>query len=938
MVGRHEKVNAQLWDARLQTWRPLLPFGDLDLPYSTDWAINLGTLTLPGDHPQSASLTSIRDGAPRPVRFTINGVIWDGQITRAELKSENGQAPVWHCQVESDAKHGHRMQARDTVVSAADMTATRLQGWLGDVTRRLVASAAQRTGLPVYILVEGEGDPIEVEARTEDTVHDVLQDATVGSRMHLNVRRLLPEDSLPGSGTLFHVAGVMERQWEQAELDAGEWPHATTHARITGVVEPHPQLLLPARSWRGEGTVDVEGAVVEEREGICWVPFETKVTTPADYFNRPDPVGVRVATVDELRAMQDEYPEWATHLTYWEAWTPESPDSLLLGEAIGEGLVVFVDGEDVTSVSEVNTYVGGGGLWAWRDGSRWTIANEGDFTAESSRRAPRGDAQRQTPGLLVHLHPERDRRGVVFSSTPGGGLEAWSVAHTAGDGAMVIMGAQMDERIIAAAREGLLPPSLIGSYTPSEAQGVLPSGSQVPGTVDRVDVDAQPLAAIDGTEVTYTSAGGKVDMARAGVMFYRERYLSIPSSGGGDPVHEVTRAYSEAQGTSTMSLTPGSSSSVVFGDDVRRPDGTVIPGWRPGDRVSFVDQWTRISEVIAGYRLKATNGRLVSAVPVLGRQETGVLAGLGARLRQAERDAIKARLAPPRRLPEQELIAAAAKEAADAMIEEARQREAALQAEQEERLQQIEQAAEERDAQNTALWDETFQLQREVLEANNRAMIALTQSQPTILTIPSGTTETHDLLVANNAGSTLKVTPATGWVGSIHIVHASSSSDSVTPRVVRLPVTAISAGVEVSYSSNYAALVIAVQTPGIPRAVQLTQPEVRIVPGSWQTLPDLTYTARVGGEHDIHATITWPKITHWSSHGIRVTVNGVEKASLYKDNVGPLFGTGARTQAHRLIEVLQVGDVVRVQARASNDTGDTNRVRGSHIVGFVESV
>ncbi|MFT2622273.1 hypothetical protein ACMWQU_28350, partial [Escherichia coli] len=70
-------------------------------------------------------------------------------------------------------------------VSAADMTATRLQGWLGDVTRRLVASAAQRTGLPVYILVEGEGDPIEVEARTEDTVHDVLQDATVGSRMHL---------------------------------------------------------------------------------------------------------------------------------------------------------------------------------------------------------------------------------------------------------------------------------------------------------------------------------------------------------------------------------------------------------------------------------------------------------------------------------------------------------------------------------------------------------------------------------------------------------------------------------------------------------------------------------------------------------------------------------------------------------------------------------
>lgn len=919
MVARHEKVNAQLWDARLQTWRPLLPFGELDLPYSTDWAVNLGTLTLPGDHPQSASLTSIRDGAPRPVRFTINGVIWDGQITRAELKSENGQAPVWHCQVESDAKHGHRMQARDTAVSAADMTATRLQGWLGDVTRRLVASAAQRTGLPVYILVEGEGDPIEVEARTEDTVHDVLQDATVGSRMHLDVRRLLPEDSLPGSGMLFHLAGVMERQWEQAELDAGEWPHATTHGRITGVVEPHPQLLLPARSWRGEGTVDMQGAVVEEREGICWVPFETKVTTPADYFNRPDPVGVRVATVDELRAMQDEYPEWATHLTYWEVWTPESPDSLLLGEAIGEGLVVFVGGNEVTSVAEVDTYVGGGGLWAWRDGSRWTIANEGDFATESSRRTPRGDAQRQTPGLLVHLHPERDRRGVVFSSTPGGGLEAWSVAHTAGDGAMVIMGAQMDERIIAAAREGLLPPSLIGSYTPSEAQGVLPSGSEVPGTVDRVDVDAQPLAAIDGTEVTYTSAGGRVDLARAGVMFYRERYLSLPSSGGGDPVHEITRAYAEAQGTSTMSLTPGSSSSVVFGDDVRRPDGTVIPGWRPGDRVSFVDQWTRISEVIAGYRLKATNGRLVSAVPILGRQETGVLAGLGARLRQAERDAIKAKLAPPRRLPEQELIAAAAQQAADAMLEESRQREAALQAEREAREA-------ERDAAELARWEEQMAL----IEANIAAIAdsATATTHSIFLNWDETTVDSDYLTLTRTSSSRVGWTIKPGWVGDFEITGATGSSSSSfgTGIYMRKLFVPNPEHVAFTFDDGIGSVQVTINVhPGKPATVTPTIPD-QTVSRDWVTIS--TWTAPQDTQVIADASLIWENKTFVATYGMRIMVGGQNATTSSTSSRAPLLGHAARAHSAAMnVRRVSAGSVVSLQVKADHSNSLNRMLR-----------
>ena len=92
MVGRHEKVNAQLWDARLQTWRPLLPFGDLDLPYSTDWAVNLGTLT--GEQPaamREAVAAAVEFGTPwvldpvavgaLPVRTPLASELITGQPT-----------------------------------------------------------------------------------------------------------------------------------------------------------------------------------------------------------------------------------------------------------------------------------------------------------------------------------------------------------------------------------------------------------------------------------------------------------------------------------------------------------------------------------------------------------------------------------------------------------------------------------------------------------------------------------------------------------------------------------------------------------------------------------------------------------------------------------------------------------------------------------------
>lgn len=912
-IPRHERINAQLWDEGARRWRSLHPFLTLDMPYLTDWTINLAQLTLPGDHPQASALGRVRAGVPLPVRFGVNGVVWTGQITTATLTSEHGQPPTWECKIESDHKHGHRMLGRDSTVSAADLTSTRLRGWLGEVTHSLVAGAAQRTGLPTYVLVEGEGDPIEVEVRTEDTLHDVLQDATVGSRMHLDVRMLLPEDTLPGEGEVSHYAGVVERQWEEAELAAGAWPHAVTHERLVGKAAPATQTYLPPRSWRGTGLVGPDGDVLQAPvEGVCWRPFETTVDTPPDYYTQIPPEGVRVSTVEAIRVGQDERPGWSCHVTHWAAWTPEHPDSGLLAEATEAGVVVRRDGTVMTTPQEVAAYIGGGPMWAWRDGPRWVVADRVDFAIESQRRAPRGAAQRQTPGLLVHLHPERDRRGVVFSSTPGGGLEAWSTSHTGPDAAMIIGGGQVDERVLAAAKAGILPPAAYGAYTPAEAAGVLPGGATVPDAVERVDVEAQPLAAIEGTAVSYSTAGGRVDLAKVGPFFYRERYLSLSSSGAGDPLHEITKTWVEAQGTSTMSLTPGASSSVVFGDDVRRKDDTIIPGWRPGDRVSFVDQWTRISEVIAGYRVTAEHGRLVSAVPVLGRQETGVMAELGRRLRDAERRASKAQLAAPQRLPEAELIAAAAKQAADAMLAEQRDREAALEAERiaREEAAEAERVAREeaREAEEIARWEESTATQTELSAA--LATVGRTYFGHSRTTRNDAS---EPFFRHSSTGDAVTFTAKGDWIG--HVYWVSQVGQAVEVLESAIPNSAGSR----SFTTPGRALLIYHVSPGRMVSLSGSAPSRVVQQSTWPTVG--SWTAPAGTRRAMfQLQARFQSLTYLNTVGMRVRIGTRELGVRNYGKLAPLIGASSSTVTLNVpMKDIRAGERVNFQVSTSTD-------------------
>lgn len=658
---RHEVIDARVWDAAMAQWWPLAPWEEISLQWREDWGVDTGEIRLADDHPQAARLRMARH-IPVPVTFEVNGVHWDGYVESTETGQEVDGTRYLRVTVQSETKHFHRMLGRGPVASAADGSSDIEEGYLGDITHRLVARGAVRTGLPTYVLIDHRGDPAQVEVRTEDYVAGLLEEPLAGSDSFVQVRKLLPGQPIPGTGRALHYEGPMERQWENAQLAKGLWPNATTNPRIYGSNVLTDVPPMPDNSWSGRGQVKDGALLAEPMEGICWIPFETVVERPLGYYTEIDPAKVHVIERTKIKDGPGARAGRPHFVTYWEAGkftvTPA------LQHALDAGLVRAANGTRMTGTGMVKSWVKDGEVYAWKEGVEWVIATPSEFLDDNKRYAATGSSQRQTPGVLVWQHAGRDRRGVVFSSAPGGGLKRWATTETAPDGAMLIGGGQLDAQTIAALESGLLKPKgTVTSASADSAKALLPSSASMPGAVERLDVDVQPHATIDGTEVSFSKAGGRVNIEAAGPFFLREKYMNLSSTGGTNPTAEIAREWAASQGTTSMSLTPGHHETVVFGDDVRRPDGRVVPGWKPGDRISFVDGTTRVSEVIMGYTLKASATAELTVEPILGRRDNGVMAIFKQMMEASERTGRKALLAPSRKVPKgavQEIVDASA--------------------------------------------------------------------------------------------------------------------------------------------------------------------------------------------------------------------------------------------------------------------------------------
>ena len=647
---RHEQIDARVWDSFMSRWWPLAPWQELNLQGRADWSVDTGSITLSADHPQLPRLRQCRH-VPVPVTFTINGVHWDGYVESVETgQNEDGtqyaQVNLW-----SEHKHFHRMLARSTVASAADSSSETITSHIGELTHRLVSRGAVRTGLPTYVLVESAGDPVEVEVRTEDYVADILDEPLAGSDSFVEVRKLLPGQEVPGTGTARFYTGVMERQWMRQELGKGRWPNAKTSPRIFGDALAVESPAMPENSWNGEGRIRFGELEAEDTSGICWIPFETIVNRPLGYYETVDPADVFVVSRGEVRGLAGAVAHRPHFVTEWKSGTFTEGRVGKLKACAEAGLLRKTSGEKL-SYEDALSYIGVGSAYAWKEGVEWALANEPDFAEDNKRYEADGKGQKQTPGTFVWQHQGRDRRGVVFSSAPGGGLRKWSTTETGPDGAMLVGGGQLDAQTIAALESGVLQPKgTVGTVDAEGASAYLPSSAAFPSEVEQLDIDVQPHATIDGTEVSFSKAGGRVDIAKAGPFFLREKYMNLSSTGGANPTSEIAREWARSQGTTSMSLAPGHHETVVFGDDVRLPDGRVVPGWKPGDRVSFVDKTTRVSEVIMGYSLKSSANDALSVEPILGREVNGVLASLGRKIKEQEKTGRKALLAPSRKLP-----------------------------------------------------------------------------------------------------------------------------------------------------------------------------------------------------------------------------------------------------------------------------------------------
>lgn len=657
MALAHERIDLRVWDHNYSEWTPLVPWATLQLDHRADLSIDTLTLTLSDKHPAMGRLRAHRD-TPVPVTLGLNGVEWSGLVTGLTQTSD-GKVTVT---ASSDDKHLHRLLARSREATAVDSEAADITGQVGTVLADLTASAAQRTGLPVYINVQQKGDMVKLPVKSEDTVASVVDPALKASDTFAAVRVLLPGMEVP-DGQVTRVQGVAEGTWEADCINRGLWPNVT-NSRVNRAAVMPPVAPTPHLSWFGTGSINRRGVAGPLTDGICWVPFITS-DTERGYWQDGD-TDVRVATKEELWAARRT--GWHEHLTEWAAGTFKQGrgDVKLLAKCATTGLLTKPSGAKLTSATAAFSYIGAGAAYAWWTGTAWVLANTTDFNTEDKKRQP-SPSSRVTPGILVQTHGVRDRRHIVFSSTPGGGLESWETSTSSPEAAMVHASAQLDETVLKALQAGTMTASSqIERLDPGQMKQVIGAVNNVPEVVEALDVSAQPFATISGTDLAYSRIGAKVNLGAAGPFFYREMTMNLGNAGA-NPVGEMGREWAKAQGSTTLTLTPGYGTACVFGDDVKH-SGRVIPGWKPGDRVSFVDGETRMSEIIAGYSLTKNWDGPLTVTPVLGRADNGVMDNLLNRVRKVEEDSRRALTQAPRRAPVEEVYRKVAESPAVAEI------------------------------------------------------------------------------------------------------------------------------------------------------------------------------------------------------------------------------------------------------------------------------
>lgn len=643
MVIDYSQYDLRIWDPFYAESRPLTGVKSIQINATGGLGIDQATIILHSQHPMSARFQAAQH-APIPITWELNGVFWSGMVTEAVQNRDE-----WKLIVASDSKHFSRLQSRDP----KDLSATKaIQKPVGELLSKLVQQAALRTGLPVYVQVEQGGPVVEVEPRAEDSIANLLGGFIDQSDVFVETRMLLPTQPVNKAVKITKCVGPLEQDWFQAMLDEGWWAERTDENVLQGpVMEP---ATTPQGMFIADSLFDENGVEREEPAGtIAWNPFDIVGTSAGpSYFDQGASrknLVTRASTVEALTAQQSQDTiRWiGSFVTVWAPgqWAKHL-DTVGRFEVAENGMLRKLDGTvfDEVTVQELGAYIGTGAAYAWREGGSWVIANQADFAAEVTRRKNLVTGpQTRTPGLLVRVHGVRDRRQVVFTAGHGGGLDDWQASVKAPDGLALISGVQHDQwRSMMMSQDGAL------------------SDEAKKGVVAKLDgrtVDVRPNATVVGSEVAFGSVTADADLAIVGPFAWRERYASL-SGDGADLALSLDQAWAENMGGTALSLSPSWVEGSVFGNDVMR-NGVQVPGWRVGDRITFVDGGTQVSDVVSGWSFQHEVGQAPKLTPVVGKQiyHWSPIDRLGAQIAELERSIRRGELAPPVRAPKSEVEA-----------------------------------------------------------------------------------------------------------------------------------------------------------------------------------------------------------------------------------------------------------------------------------------
>ncbi len=636
----------RIWNNFYSRWMPFDPVERVEVSKRADLQVDTMTIVLPTPHRLDKQLLESRVKG-RPVTLHINGVWWTGQITQAKKTHENGTAR-WTITVSSDEKHLWRLAAKTPITGAARPVVP-FKGTLGASMRYMIGEAVERTGLPVYLTGDEDGPEVELAIRTEDYIGSILDPALEASPMLAEVRTIYPDswriDPNPGGKRMYQYAGHTERQFFAEATRTGVYgPQVESSAKIvpTPIGNPYvPPFWHKNPHPEATGYIDLRGRSTSDGGELVWRQFEPPnpslrlairpPTLPKDQGIEVDPNQhfrreTRVARWEDLRLLtwRDQRKRWfGTHVTYWESGTfgkYKLPNEIVWERfATDTNSVFYLKGGQLYPFDRYKQdsidYFGGfpspHNVYCWWDGKRYILAKEDEWETVANPRIHTQQNQ-PMPGLMIRLMQERDRtRQVVFTTSEGGGLDGWEITINPPESAALITGMQWDKWMLGLMKSGLSDRAANGVSATETRDSVMGSGSKIPGVktavealgnaVKSVEIDSAPTKLVEDSSIAFGKLAANMDMSVVGTMFYRERMHSMGSGEwSADATAALEKEWSDGQGSMGLTLSPNAA-RVVFGDDVELYRGRVVPGWKPGDRVKFIDGDTVVTELITGW-------------------------------------------------------------------------------------------------------------------------------------------------------------------------------------------------------------------------------------------------------------------------------------------------------------------------------------------------